>query len=77
MSFKKSSHDAWKLVKEVFQMKKMFTIVVAFGVLPMLACSPVETQARDSAAALSGSIIAAQTRYQASCAATRRSKFAK
>jgi hypothetical protein len=52
-----------------FLMKKLFTIVVVFGVLPMLACSPVETQARDSAAALSGSIIAAQTRYQASCTA--------
>jgi len=50
-------------------MKKLFTIIVALGLLPMFACSPVENQARDSAAALSGSIIAAQTKYQVSCTA--------
>ena len=50
-------------------MRKLFTIVVAFGVLPMLGCSPLENQARDAAAALSGSIVAAQTKYQGSCTA--------
>ena len=37
--------------------------------LPLVACTPVENQARDAAAALSGSIVAAQTKYQASCGA--------
>jgi hypothetical protein len=37
--------------------------------LPMLGCSPIENQARDTAAALSGAIIAAQGQYQASCVA--------
>ncbi len=37
-------------------MRKLFTIVLALGVLPMLGCSPLENQARDAAAALSGSI---------------------
>jgi hypothetical protein len=48
-------------------MKYLIRILVAFGVLAMVECSPLETQARDTAAALSGSIIAAQTEYQASC----------
>lgn len=43
-------------------------IVLLLSVLfPMLGCTPLENQARDTAAALSGSIIAAQTRYQAGC----------
>lgn len=50
-------------------MRKLFTIVVALGLLPMLACSPLENQARDAAAALSGSITAAQIKYQAGCSA--------
>jgi hypothetical protein len=50
-------------------MRKLFTIALALGVLPMLACSPLENQARDAAAALSGSIVAAQTMYQGSCTA--------
>src|SRR5882724_695410 len=50
-------------------MRKFFTIVLALGVLPMLACATLENQARDAAAALSGSIVAAQTKYQASCTA--------
>lgn len=49
--------------------KKFCMIMIAMGMLPMLGCSPLENQARDAAAALSGSIIAAQTRYQASCTA--------
>jgi hypothetical protein len=44
----------------------MFTVAI---VLPMLGCSPLENQARDTAAALSGSIVAAQSEYQLSCAA--------
>src|SRR3979490_2717342 len=48
-------------------MKLLFTIIVAVAALVTLGCSPVETQARDSAAALSGSIVAAQTQYQTSC----------
>ncbi len=50
-------------------MRKCFAIILALGMLPMLACSPLENQARDVAAALSGSIVAAQGKYQASCMA--------
>lgn len=50
-------------------MTKLNTLLLAFGLLPMLACSPLENQARDTAAALSGSIVAAQGKYQASCTA--------
>jgi hypothetical protein len=50
-------------------MRKLFTIVLVLGVLPMLACSPLENQARDAAAALSGSIVAAQAKYQGNCTA--------
>ncbi len=50
-------------------MRKLLTVALVLGVLPMLACSPLENQARDAAAALSGSIVAAQTKYQGSCAA--------
>lgn len=37
--------------------------------LVLTACSPLENNARDTAAALSGSIVAAQGRYQGSCTA--------
>ena len=47
-------------------MMMMFVVVI---VAPMLGCSPLEEQARDTAAALSGSIVAAENKYQASCAA--------
>jgi hypothetical protein len=50
-------------------MRRLFTILIVLCLLPMLGCSPLENQARDTAAALSGSIVAAQTKYQASCAA--------
>ena len=50
-------------------MRRYFALVVALSVLPMVACSPLENQARDVAAALSGSIVAAQSKYQASCSA--------
>lgn len=46
----------------------VFSLLVVC-ILPMLGCSPLENQARDAAAALSGSIVAAQTKYQATCAA--------
>lgn len=50
-------------------MKKLTTILIVLCLLPMLGCSPLENQARDTAAALSGSIVAAQTKYQATCTA--------
>lgn len=50
-------------------MKRVTVVLLVVGLLPMLGCSPIENQARDTAAALSGSIIAAQTKYQASCTA--------
>lgn len=33
----------------------------------MVACSPIENQARDTAAALSGALVASQGKYQARC----------
>ena len=50
-------------------MRTFTALLVVIALLPMLGCSPIENQARDTAAALSGSIIAAQTKYQASCTA--------
>ena len=50
-------------------MQKYLAVALAVSVLPMVACSPLENQARDVAAALSGSIVAAQGKYQGSCAA--------
>lgn len=49
-------------------MKRLVMMSIVLMVLPMLGCSPLESQARDTAAALSGSIVAAQSKYQASCA---------
>src|SRR5258707_1067239 len=56
-------------MKREVSMKKLSTILLVTCLLPMLGCSPVENQARDAAAALSGSIVAAQTKYQTSCTA--------
>lgn len=43
---------------------------IAFTLLlGLTACTPTEEQARNAAAALSGSIVAAQTKYQDSCTA--------
>ena len=50
-------------------MKILTTIVLTCCLFPLLACSPLENQARDTAAALAGSIAAAQTKYQAACTA--------
>jgi hypothetical protein len=49
-------------------MKKLLVCI-----LPMLfvlaSCTPIEQQARNTAAALQGTIVAAQTQYQTSCVA--------
>ena len=50
-------------------MKKLMLMLTVVTVVPMLGCSPLESQARDAAAALSGSIVAAQSKYQVSCSA--------
>ena len=50
-------------------MKVLSMMLVMAGLLVMVGCSPLENQARDTAAALSGSIVAAQSQYQASCTA--------
>jgi len=50
-------------------MRKLSALVLALGLLPTLGCSPLEKQARDTAAALSGSIVAAQAKYQGTCTA--------
>ncbi len=50
-------------------MKRVRVVLLTVGLVAMLGCSPIENRARDTAAALSGSIIAAETKYQASCAA--------
>lgn len=48
-------------------MRQLTAILVVLCLLPTLGCSPLESQARNTVAALSGSIVAAQTKYQASC----------
>jgi hypothetical protein len=40
-------------------MQRVFRIVLTLGLLSLVGCSPVENEARDVAAALSGSIVAA------------------
>ena len=45
------------------------TVVLVAALMVLVGCSPVEQKARDTAAALSGSIVAAQSQYQASCGA--------
>ena len=49
--------------------RKLAVGLLVVGFLAMVGCSPIENQARDTAAALSGAIVAAQTQYQASCVA--------
>lgn len=48
-------------------MRKLSPLVLLC--LVMVACSPVEQKARDTAAALQGVIVAAQTKYHDSCTA--------
>lgn len=63
-------HSAVDLSNErELAMTKRTTLLLVLALLPMLGCSPLENQARDTAAALSGAIVAAQTKYQASCSA--------
>lgn len=50
-------------------MKRLTIVLLVSGMVAMTGCSPIENRARDTAAALSGSIVAAQTKYQASCTA--------
>ncbi|HVM92353.1 MAG TPA: hypothetical protein VMT67_06050 [Terriglobales bacterium] len=50
-------------------MRRALAGLVVLSALAMTGCSPLENQARDTAAALSGSIVAAQSEYQASCMA--------
>lgn len=50
-------------------MRAVSVCVIVACLLPMMACTALENQARDAAAALSGSIIAAQSRHQATCTA--------
>jgi hypothetical protein len=50
-------------------MKRIFAAPLIMCIVPMLGCSPLEEQGRNAAAALSGSILAAQAKYQASCTA--------
>ena len=50
-------------------MRTGIVILTVCSVLSMTGCTSVESQARDTAEALSGSIVAAQTKYQASCTA--------
>jgi hypothetical protein len=52
-------------------MRKLMTLLLMVGLVPMVGCSPIENQARDTAAALSGSIVAAQTKYQPTCSANQ------
>ena len=49
-------------------MRVMTIVLILSCLLSMAGCSPVERQARDTAAALSGSIVAAQPKYQQGCA---------
>jgi len=49
--------------------RAMVAAMVVVGLLVLAGCSPIEEKARDTAAALSGSIVAAQSQYQTTCAA--------
>ena len=48
---------------------RLKTAILAIACLFLVACSPLEQQARNTAAALQGAILAAQTQQQTSCAA--------
>ncbi len=50
-------------------MNRVVAVVMLMGMAIMLGCSPIESRARDTAAALQGSLVAAQSQYKASCAA--------
>jgi hypothetical protein len=54
-------------------MKRIATLlrrgIPALLCIPLLACTPIEQSARNTAAALNGALTAAQAKYQASCTA--------
>ena len=50
-------------------MRTLAVSLLLICLLTMMGCSPIESKARDTAAALSGAIVAAQSQYQASCSA--------
>lgn len=50
-------------------MKIVSAVFLILAMLVMTACSPVEQQARNTAAALEGTIVAAQAKYHDSCVA--------
>lgn len=50
-------------------MKSVVSALVICLLLVTTACSPIETKARDTAAALQGAILAAQSQYQTPCTA--------
>jgi hypothetical protein len=52
-------------------MKRLTGILLTFAAtLALIACSPLEQQARNTAAALQGAIGAAQAQYQSTCTTT-------
>jgi hypothetical protein len=51
-------------------MKRFATLLTLATTLALVACSPLEQQARNTAAALQGAITAAQAQFQSTCSAT-------
>lgn len=47
----------------------MKRLLILSLLLPLVACSPIENNARDAAAALKGSLVAAQAEYASQCQA--------
>lgn len=48
---------------------KTFLVLILILSFAMIACSPIEQQARNTAAALQGAIVAAQAKYHDTCVA--------
>jgi hypothetical protein len=51
-------------------MKRFATLLTLATTLALVACSPLEQQARNTAAALQGALTAAQAQFQSTCSAT-------
>lgn len=49
---------------------KSVLVVILLSLVFCVACSPIEQQARNTAAALQGTLVAAQAKYQTSCGAS-------
>jgi hypothetical protein len=49
---------------------KSVLVVILLSLVFCVACSPIEQQARNTAAALQGTLVAAQAKYQTSCSAS-------